>query len=66
MQDHADGIKLRVEVSPPNLGKMIEAGVTERMTHARTLASGLLLAATEEAKGRAKEGLKKKLKPRFP
>ena len=61
-----DGIKLRVEVSPPNPGKMIEAGVTERMTHARTLASAMLSAATEEAKGRAKEGLKKKLKPKFP
>lgn len=61
-----DGIKLRVEVTPPNPGKMVEAGVTERMASARALASAMLSAATEEAKGRAKEGIRKKLKPRFP
>jgi hypothetical protein len=51
-----EGIKLRVE----------EAGVTERMASARALASAMLSAAAEEAKGRAKEGIRKKLKPRFP
>jgi len=61
-----DGIKLRVQVSPPNPGKMVEAGVTERMTSARTLASAMLSAAAEEAKGRAKQGIMKKLKPKFP
>jgi hypothetical protein len=61
-----DGIKLRVEVAPPNPAKMVQAGVTERMTSARALASALASAAAEEAKGRATEGLKKKLKPRFP
>jgi hypothetical protein len=61
-----EGIKLRVEVSPPNPAKMVEAGVTERMASARALASAMLSAAAEEAKGRAKEGIRKKLKPRFP
>jgi hypothetical protein len=61
-----EGIQLHVQLAPPNPGKMVQQGVTARVSSAQAMAQALLAGAADTAKARAKEGLMKKLKPKFP
>ncbi len=61
-----EGIQFRVQLSPPNPGKMVEQGVAARLSSAKAMASAILSSVEETAKARAKEGITKKIKPKFP